>query len=125
MANCAPHVKKTQMELGGNAPFIVFNSADLDKAVAGVIASKFRCSGQVRDLLVKVNFVFFPICFNCIKTCICPNRILVQEGVHDKFIEKLATAIKEQLHVGDGFDDKTTQGPLINKKAVEKVRRYP
>ncbi len=100
LGNCATHVKKTQMELGGNAPFIVFNTADLDKAVAGVISCKFRCSGQ---------------------TCICANRILVQEQVYDKFVEKLALAMKEQLHIGDGFNEKTTQGPLINQRAVEKV----
>lgn len=122
MANCAPHVKKTQLELGGNAPFIVFDSADLDKAVNGVIISKFRCSGQVCNIyfqeLPRLSFYSKP---SFLKTCICANRILVQEGVYDKFIEKLAIAMKQQLHVGDGFNDKTTQGPLINKKAVEKV----
>jgi acyl-CoA reductase-like NAD-dependent aldehyde dehydrogenase len=99
-SNCADFVKKTQLELGGNAPFIIFNSADIDKAVAGVMACKFRCSGQ---------------------TCICANRILVQEQVYDLFVQKLAIAMKEQLHVGDGLNEKTTQGPLINQRAVEKV----
>lgn len=100
LGNCAKGVKRVQMELGGNAPFIVFNSADLKKAVAGVMAAKFRCSGQ---------------------TCICANRIIVQEGVYDKFIEELAKAMKDQLKIGSGFDKGVTQGPLINKAAVAKV----
>ncbi|XP_053914480.1 succinate-semialdehyde dehydrogenase, mitochondrial [Cuculus canorus] len=96
-------VKRVSMELGGHAPFIVFDSADVDRAVAGALASKFRNSGQ---------------------TCVCTNRFLVQKGIHDKFVEKLAKAIERELRVGSGFDAKTTQGPLINEKAVEKVERH-
>ncbi|XP_062925945.1 succinate-semialdehyde dehydrogenase, mitochondrial [Mobula hypostoma] len=93
-------VKKASMELGGLAPFIVFNSADLDLAVAGAIASKFRNSGQ---------------------TCVCANRFLVQEGIHDAFVEKMVKAMHRDLRVGSGFDEQTTQGPLINERAVVKV----
>lgn len=99
MRHCAGTVKKMQMELGGNAPFIVFDSADLDKAVSGLIGCKFRCSGQ---------------------TCICANRVLVQESIHDEFVAKLASAISAQLKVGSGFDKAVNQGPLINKTAVAK-----
>lgn len=102
LAQSASTVKRTQMELGGNAPFIVFDSADINKAIAGLLVAKFRNAGQ---------------------TCICANRILVQEGIHDKFIEALAKAMKEQLIVGHGLDAKSTQGPLINKRALEKVKR--
>lgn len=100
LSQCASTVKKTSMELGGNAPFIVFNTADINLAVAGVIASRFRCTGQ---------------------TCISANRILVQEGVYDQFVQALGKVINAQLKVGDGFERGTTQGPLINSKAVEKV----
>ncbi|XP_025107764.1 LOW QUALITY PROTEIN: succinate-semialdehyde dehydrogenase, mitochondrial-like [Pomacea canaliculata] len=96
----ASSVKKMSMELGGNAPFIVFDSADLDKAVAGAMACKFRCSGQ---------------------TCVCANRMLVQEGIYDRFVKRLAEVMKQELRVGDGTDPATTQGPLINKAAVDKV----
>lgn len=96
----ADTVKKCSMELGGNAPFIVFDSADVDAAVTGAMASKFRCTGQ---------------------TCVCANRFLVQEGIYDKFISKFAEAIDSQLKVGDGMATGITQGPLINKKAVDKV----
>lgn len=102
LANCASTVKKCQMELGGNAPFIIFDSADIKKAVAGVIGCKFRCSGQ---------------------TCICANRILVQENIHDDFVAAMKTAMTEQLCVGNGFDKKTTQGPLISQNSVDKVHR--
>lgn len=98
MAQCAEHIQKVSLELGGNAPFIVFDDADLDKAVEGAIASKFRNTGQ---------------------TCVCVNRFLVQDGVHDAFVEKLAAAIN-QLKVGDGFEDGVTQAPLINGGAVKK-----
>ncbi|KAF6292379.1 aldehyde dehydrogenase 5 family member A1 [Rhinolophus ferrumequinum] len=91
------------MELGGHAPFIVFDSANVDQAVAGAMASKFRNSGQ---------------------TCVCSNRFLVQKGIHDSFVKKFAEAIKTNLHVGDGFEERTTQGPLINEKAVEKVEKH-
>uniref|UniRef100_UPI003BABF6C4 NAD-dependent succinate-semialdehyde dehydrogenase n=1 Tax=Stappia sp. TaxID=1870903 RepID=UPI003BABF6C4 len=96
------HMKKISMELGGNAPFIVFDDADLDAAVEGAIASKFRNSGQ---------------------TCVCANRIYVQAGIHDAFAEKLAEAIGK-LKVGNGLDEGTSQGPLIDQNAVEKVEEH-
>jgi succinate-semialdehyde dehydrogenase/glutarate-semialdehyde dehydrogenase len=99
MAQCAETVKKTSMELGGNAPFIVFDDADLDAAVVGAMASKFRNAGQ---------------------TCVCANRILVQESVFDAFAEKLITAVNA-LKVGNGADDGVTVGPLINDDAFDKV----
>jgi succinate-semialdehyde dehydrogenase/glutarate-semialdehyde dehydrogenase len=102
LAQCAPTIKKTSMELGGNAPFIVFDDADLDAAVQGAMISKFRNTGQ---------------------TCVCANRILVQDGVFDAFAEKLKTAV-EALKVADGMEAGATQGPLINKAAVEKVREH-
>jgi succinate-semialdehyde dehydrogenase / glutarate-semialdehyde dehydrogenase len=101
MRQCADTVKKISLELGGNAPFIVFDDADLDAAIAGVMASKFRNAGQ---------------------TCICTNRILVQDTVHDAFVSKLSAAVKT-LQLGDGFAEGVTTGPLINARAVEKVNR--
>lgn len=100
MSQCAATVKKVSLELGGNAPFIVFDDADADAAVVGLIASKFRNAGQ---------------------TCVCTNRILVQDGIHDTFVEKLNAAVRE-LKVGDGFGEGVTIGPLINDKAAAKVR---
>jgi succinate-semialdehyde dehydrogenase/glutarate-semialdehyde dehydrogenase len=102
MAQCAPTIKKLGLELGGNAPFIVFDDADLDAAVAGAMISKYRNAGQ---------------------TCVCANRILVQEGVYDTFAEKLAVAVKN-LKVGDGVEAGVTTGPLINKAAVAKVQEH-
>ena len=102
MAQCAPTIKKLGLELGGNAPFIVFDDADLDAAVAGAMISKYRNAGQ---------------------TCVCANRILVQEGVYDTFAEKLAVAVKN-LKVGDGVEAGITTGPLINKAAVDKVQEH-
>lgn len=99
MAQCAGTMKKVSMELGGNAPFIVFDDADLDAAVAGAMGSKFRNSGQ---------------------TCVCTNRILVQDGVYDAFAEKLVAAVNA-LKVAPATDPTAQQGPLINQKAVEKV----
>ncbi len=99
MEQCAGTVKKTSMELGGNAPFIVFDDADLDAAVAGCMASKFRNAGQ---------------------TCVCANRILVQEGVFDAFSAKLVQAV-EELKIGNGADEGVTVGPLINDDAFDKV----
>ena len=99
MEQCAGTVKKTSMELGGNAPFIVFDDADLDAAVVGAMASKYRNAGQ---------------------TCVCANRILVQESVFDAFAEKLVTAVKA-LKIGNGADDGVTIGPLINDAAYDKV----
>ncbi|XP_036724751.1 succinate-semialdehyde dehydrogenase, mitochondrial isoform X4 [Balaenoptera musculus] len=101
--HAANSVKRVSMELGGHAPFIVFDSANVDQAVAGAMASKFRNSGQ---------------------TCVCSNRFLVQRGIHDSFVKKFAEAIKTNLHVGNGFEERTTQGPLINEKAVEKVEKH-
>jgi succinate-semialdehyde dehydrogenase/glutarate-semialdehyde dehydrogenase len=102
LSQCAPTVKKTSMELGGNAPFIVFDDADLDEAVKGAMASKYRNTGQ---------------------TCVCANRFLVQAGVYDRFAEKLATAVG-QLKVGDGMSEGVTQGPLINAAAIDKVEEH-
>lgn len=102
MAACAKTVKKVALELGGNAPLIVFDDADLDVAVSGVIASKFRNSGQ---------------------TCVCANRILVQENIHDAFIAALKIAVTE-LKVGNGLDPASKQGPLINEEAVAKVQSH-
>ncbi|WP_417810793.1 NAD-dependent succinate-semialdehyde dehydrogenase [Thalassospira alkalitolerans] len=99
MRQCSDTVKKVSLELGGNAPFIVFDDADLDEAVAGAIASKYRNAGQ---------------------TCVCANRILVQDSVYDAFAEKLSHAVAK-LRVGNGTEDGVTQGPLINTKAIEKV----
>ena len=102
LAQCAPTVKKTSMELGGNAPFLVFDDADLDAAVLGVMASKYRNTGQ---------------------TCVCANRILVQDGVYDAFAARLERAVGA-LKVGPGTEAGVTQGPLINLKAVEKVEEH-
>lgn len=96
---CADTVKKLSLELGGNAPFIVFDDADLDAAVQGAIAIKFYNSGQ---------------------TCICANRLLVQKGIYAKFVEKLNAEINK-LQVGNGFEKETTHGPLINHKAIDKI----
>lgn len=98
----ANQVKKVSLELGGHAPFIVFDDADLDAAVTGAINSKFRNAGQ---------------------TCICANRIYVQESVAERFLEKFKAAA-EALVVGDGFLDETTMGPLVNAKALEKVEHH-
>ena len=102
MKQAAESVKKCSMELGGNAPFIVFDDADLDAAVKGAIASKYRNAGQ---------------------TCVCANRILVQDKVYDAFAGKLADAVAA-LKVGNGFDQGTVIGPLIDVKAVEKVEQH-
>ncbi|MEO9526796.1 NAD-dependent succinate-semialdehyde dehydrogenase [Roseibium sp.] len=99
-ANAGRNMKKISMELGGNAPFIVFDDADLDRAVDGAIASKFRNSGQ---------------------TCVCANRFYVQAGVYDAFADKLKAAMADQLKVGSGLETGVTQGPLINEAAVDKV----
>ncbi|MDM8568852.1 NAD-dependent succinate-semialdehyde dehydrogenase, partial [Thiotrichales bacterium HSG1] len=102
MQQCSQTVKKVSMELGGNAPFIVFDDADLDRAVAGTVASKYRNTGQ---------------------TCVCANRLLVQDSVYDEFASKLADTVKN-LKVGDGLQGDTQQGPLINMTAVEKVEQH-
>ncbi|WP_224543570.1 NAD-dependent succinate-semialdehyde dehydrogenase [Mesorhizobium sp. CA16] len=98
----AATVKKVSMELGGNAPFLVFDDADVDRAVAGAITAKYRNSGQ---------------------TCVCTNRFLVQAGIYDKFVEKLAAA-SNNLKVGSGLEEGVQQGPLIDEKAVEKVEEF-
>ncbi|HEX4152914.1 MAG TPA: NADP-dependent succinate-semialdehyde dehydrogenase [Steroidobacteraceae bacterium] len=102
MAQCAGTVKKLSLELGGNAPFIVFDDADLDAAVQGAIASKYRNTGQ---------------------TCVCANRLLVQEGVYDEFARKLSAAVAK-LRVGNGLEGATEQGPLIDAKALAKVEEH-
>ena len=102
MAQCAEHVQKVSLELGGNAPFIVFDDADLDRAVEGAMVCKFRNTGQ---------------------TCVCANRFLVQSGIHDQFVEKLAEAMGK-LKLGDGFEDGVTQSALINRAAVKKVQEH-
>ena len=102
MAQCARQVKKVSLELGGNAPFVVFDDADLDAAVAGALICKYRNSGQ---------------------TCISANRILVQDGIHDAFVSRLVEAAS-QLKVGDGLDPDTRIGPLIEQAAVDKVERH-
>ena len=102
MVQCAGTLKKLSLELGGNAPFIVFDDADLDAAVQGAIASKYRNTGQ---------------------TCVCANRLLVQEGVYEEFAEKLAAAVGK-LRIGDGLKGATDQGPLIDAKAVAKVEEH-
>jgi succinate-semialdehyde dehydrogenase/glutarate-semialdehyde dehydrogenase len=102
MAQCAGTMKKVSMELGGNAPFIVFDDADLDAAVEGAMASKYRNTGQ---------------------TCVCANRLLVQAGVYEAFTEKLVEAVSK-LKVGNGLDEGVNQGPLIEMAAVEKVEQH-
>ncbi|MDB5891175.1 MAG: succinate semialdehyde dehydrogenase [Polaromonas sp.] len=102
MAQCAPTIKKLALELGGNAPFIVFDDADVDSAVEGAMASKYRNAGQ---------------------TCVCANRLYVQDGVYDEFVEKFSAKVK-LLKVGNGFEDGVVQGPLIEDSAVDKVQRH-
>ncbi|MEC5161620.1 MULTISPECIES: NADP-dependent succinate-semialdehyde dehydrogenase [unclassified Janthinobacterium] len=102
MEQCAPTIKKLSLELGGNAPFIVFDDADLDAAVEGAMASKYRNAGQ---------------------TCVCANRLYVQDGVYDAFAAKLVAAVAK-LKVGNGQEPGVTQGPLIEDKAVEKVEQH-
>jgi len=102
MEECAKDIKKVSLELGGNAPFIVFDDADLDKAVEGAIISKYRNNGQ---------------------TCVCANRIYVQDGVYDAFAQKLAAAVAK-LKIGNGLEEGTTTGPLIDGKAVAKVQEH-
>lgn len=102
MAECAQTVKRTSMELGGNAPFIVFDDADIDAAVQGALTSKYRNAGQ---------------------TCVCSNRIFVQAGIYDTFIAKLTTAVKG-LTMGNGADQGTTVGPLIDERAANSVCEF-
>ena len=102
MAECAHDIKKVSLELGGNAPFIVFDDADLDAAVDGALISKYRNNGQ---------------------TCVCANRLYIQDSVYDAFVEKLTAAVAE-LRIGNGLEDGTTTGPLIDNKAVAKVKEH-
>jgi len=102
MAQSAPTVKKMSLELGGNAPFIVFDDADIDSAVEGAFASKYRNAGQ---------------------TCVCSNRLYVQEGVYDEFVTKFAAKVRT-AKVGNGFEDGVNQGPLIEEEALQKVERH-
>jgi succinate-semialdehyde dehydrogenase len=101
MAGAAATVKKVSLELGGNAPCIIFDDADLDVAVKGALGSKFRNSGQ---------------------TCVCANRVLVQEGIYEKFAEAFSKAVQD-LQVGNGFSEGVLQGPLINEAGVQKVEK--
>lgn len=102
MRECADTIKKVSLELGGNAPFIVFDDADLDAAVVGALASKYRNAGQ---------------------TCVCANRLLVQDGVYDQFAEKLAAAVAG-LKIGNGLEEGITHGPMIDEKALQKVEEH-
>ena len=102
MEQCAQTMKKLSLELGGNAPFVVFDDADIEATVKGLVAGKFRNCGQV---------------------CIAPNRIYVQESIHDEFVEKLKAAVKD-IKVGDGFDGNSDIGPLINSGGIEKVEEF-
>lgn len=102
MKQSADTLKKVSFELGGNAPLIVFDDADVDKAVEGAIASKFRSSGQ---------------------TCVCANRIFIQSGIYDSFAEKFATKVKK-FNVGSGYQEGVTHGPLIHDRAVTKVEQH-
>jgi succinate-semialdehyde dehydrogenase / glutarate-semialdehyde dehydrogenase len=102
MAQCAPTIKKLSLELGGNAPFIVFDDADLDSAADGALISKYRNAGQ---------------------TCVCANRIYVQDGVYDAFLEKLTAKVKA-IKVGNGFEPGINQGPMIDDKAIAKVEEH-
>ena len=102
MQQCAPTVKKIALELGGHAPFIVFDDADLDAAVEGAVASKYRNAGQ---------------------TCVCTNRFYVHASIYDAFVDKLAVATRA-IRVGNGFETGINQGPLIDDQAVEKVTQH-
>jgi succinate-semialdehyde dehydrogenase/glutarate-semialdehyde dehydrogenase len=102
MEQCARQVKKVSLELGGNAPFMVFDDADLDEAVAGALLCKFRNSGQ---------------------TCISANRFFVQDGIYDEFVSRLVDAVSE-LKVGNGLEDGTNVGPLIEQQAIDKVSQH-
>src|SRR5688500_16755013 len=102
MAQCASTVKKISLELGGNAPFIVFDDADLDAAADGAITSKYRNAGQ---------------------TCVCANRLLVEDAVYDAFSAKLVERVRK-FKIGDGMEEGVTIGPLIDEPAIAKVRRH-
>lgn len=101
-AQCAPTIKKLSLELGGNAPFIVFDDADIDSAVEGALASKYRNAGQ---------------------TCVCANRLYVQDAVYDRFVDQLALRVRS-IQVGNGFEAGVSQGPMIDDKAIAKIERH-
>ena len=103
MQQCAPTIKKLSLELGGNAPFIAFEDADIDAAIEGAMASKYRNAGQ---------------------TCVCTNRFYVHTSIYDTFVQKLAQAVESRLKVGDGFEDAVTTGPLIDNDAIKKVEAH-
>lgn len=103
MQQCAPTVKKLALELGGNAPFIVFDDADLESAVSGAIASKYRNAGQ---------------------TCVCANRFYVQDGVYERFVQMYAEKVSTTIKVGNGFEAGVTQGPMIEPAALDKVQQH-
>jgi succinate-semialdehyde dehydrogenase/glutarate-semialdehyde dehydrogenase len=102
MAQSAPTIKKLSLELGGNAPFIVFDDADIDSAVEGALVSKYRNAGQ---------------------TCVCTNRLYVQQSVYDAFVDKLAAKVRE-MKVGNGFDEGVVLGPLIDDASMAKIERH-
>ena len=102
MVECAKDIKKVSLELGGNAPFIVFDDADLDAAVEGALVSKYRNNGQ---------------------TCVCANRLYIQDGVYDAFVDKLTAAVA-RLNIGNGLENGVTTGPLIDAKAMAKVQEH-
>ena len=101
-AQCAPTIKRVSLELGGNAPFIVFDDADIDSAVAGAMISKYRNAGQ---------------------TCVCANRLLVQDGIYEEFVQRLAEKVGT-IRVGNGFEPDVHQGPMIDEAAIEKVESH-
>ena len=103
MQQCAPTIKKLSLELGGNAPFIVFEDADIDAAIDGAMASKYRNAGQ---------------------TCVCTNRFYVHASIYEVFVQKLAQAVESRLKVGEGFEDAVTTGPLIDNDAIKKVEAH-
>jgi succinate-semialdehyde dehydrogenase/glutarate-semialdehyde dehydrogenase len=103
MQQCAPTIKKLSLELGGNAPFIVFEDADIDAAIDGAMASKYRNAGQ---------------------TCVCTNRFYVHATVYESFVQKLSQAVESRLKVGEGFEDAVTTGPLIDNDAIKKVESH-
>jgi|TARA_B110000503_G_C7158453_1_gene418478 succinate-semialdehyde dehydrogenase/glutarate-semialdehyde dehydrogenase len=103
MQQCAPTIKKLSLELGGNAPFIAFEDADIDAAIEGAMASKYRNAGQ---------------------TCVCTNRFYVHTSIYDTFVQKLAQAVESRLKVGEGFEDAVTTGPLIDNDAIKKVEAH-
>lgn len=123
---CATGIKRVSLELGGNAPFIVFKSANLDQAVAGAMASKFRNCGQVSESFVQRIFFFLGLRLSAIfcslvQTCVSANRFLIQDEIFDEFVEKLANAMKSELK--QGTSESCNTGPLINVSQLNRVGR--